>query len=83
MLAGRLPFILFIRPEARLLSERMKFFYGLIGLFLSIWFVSTAARMNARLDPSPGFCPRARHCLVNRDIFSKSRSGTWKTAPRG
>lgn len=55
MLEGKVLFILVVRPEACLVSKRMKFFYSLIGLFRRIWFVSIAARINACLDCSPKF----------------------------
>lgn len=54
MLEGKVLFILVMKPEACLVSERMNFFYSLIGLFLRIWLVSMAQTIPC-LDCGPEF----------------------------
>lgn len=54
MLEEKVLFILFMKPEACLVSEK-EFFYSLIGLFLRIWFVSMAAQRISCLDCGPEF----------------------------
>lgn len=77
MLEGKVLFILVMKPEARLVSERMNFFfYSLIGLFLRIWFVSMAAQTNSCLDCGPEFSLQTTASVASWIGMSLIRAGT-------